>query len=241
VSTDIKELRQQAGYVFVGTVERLGAVAMQGVEASDSTAVIRVDHVVHAPPELGGRLGPRLTLDLAGPGLKEGDTVTFFATSWVFGEGLALREIGHAPVTDAAEASGLVTAADSSIHDDALRDRVSRASLAVLGTVASIQQPPETAQRVIRSEHEAIWWVAEIDVEETLKGRRPRGLRLAFPTTRDVAWYGAPRPQANQHAVWLLHKEEHEGLPRGAYVALDPRDVQPASAAERVRQLAGEG
>ena len=235
---DLKALRRQAGFVFVGTVERLGAVATPGVVASPTTAVVRVDHVVHAPAELGGGLGRAVTLDLASKDLKEGDSATFFATSWVYGEGLALREIGHTGQTDVGAVTDLVASAAGEIHDDRLAARAESAALIVLGRVTQIKEPQAAADRRPSSEHEAHWWIAWIDAEEILKGRRPgKEIALGFPTSRDVAWYGAPRPQANQMAVWLLHKEEHHELPPGAYVALDPLDVQPPATAPHIREL----
>jgi hypothetical protein len=235
---DLKELRRQAGFVFVGTVEKLGAVATAGVAASPTTAVVRVDHVVSAPAELAGNLGRTVTLDLASKDLKEGDSATFFATSWVYGEGLALREIGHTAHTDVGEVTDLVASASGEVRDDKLAERVESAALIVLGRVAQIVEPEEAASRRLSSEHEAHWWIAWIEAEEMLKGRRPGAeIALGFPTSRDVAWYGAPRPQANQRAVWLLHKESHHELPPGAYVALDPRDVQPPATAPHIREL----
>ncbi len=236
---DIEELRREAGFVFLGTIEKLGAVASADVSASPTTAVVRVDHVVHAPPELAGNLGRAVTLNLATKDLKEGSSATFFATSWVYGRGLALQEVGHTAHTDVGEVTGLVSNAAAKIHADRIANRAERATLIVLGRVSRIGRPGgATPGRRPASEHDAHWWVAEIDVEEVLKGRRQRKpVTLAFPTSKDVAWYGAPRPQANQRAVWLLHKEEHRGLPADVYVALDPRDVQPPETATHIREL----
>jgi hypothetical protein len=239
VPDDIQDLRRKAGFVFVGTVEKLGAVATADVSASPTTAVVRVDHVVHAPEELAGNLGRAVTVNLATKDLEEGSSATFFATSWVYGRGLALQEIGHTAHTDVGEVIGLLSDAAREIHAGRIADRAELATLIVLGRVARIGEPADaTPDRRPASEHDAHWWIAEIDAEELLKGRRQRKpIALAFPTSKDVAWYGAPRPQANQRAVWLLHKEEHRGLPADAYVALDPRDVQPPETAAHIREL----
>jgi len=238
VAADIKRLRRQAGFVFVGTVERLGAVSMRGVSASPTTAVVGVDHVVSAPAEFSGDLGRTVTVDLTSRDLMEGDSATFFATSWIYGDGLALREIGHTGHTDPGEVTELVAAASQDIDEDELRQRVERAALIVLGRVARIEETPASqVGREPTSEHEAHWWIAWIDADELLKGRRRGAIELAFPTSKDVAWYGAPRPEANQRSVWLLHREDHHGLPKGAYVALDPHDVQPPAMATHIREL----
>jgi hypothetical protein len=90
----------------------------------------------------------------------------------------------------------------------------------------------------VSSEHDPQWWHAEIAVDDVLKGKHSRKtVRVAFPSSTDVAWHGWPRPTAGQTGVFLLHEPDAADV-KNAYVMPTELDVQPHGTAEHVQALA---
>src|SRR3954465_14132845 len=75
-----ENLSQRARFVFRGAVQKLGAATMPEVPVNDRTAVVRVEEVRQAPPELARRVGQEVTVQLApgGQQIKEGDELVFY-------------------------------------------------------------------------------------------------------------------------------------------------------------------
>src|SRR2546427_379795 len=91
-------LVKQSDIIFVGTVTRVGAVAVPEVPASPRTVVVRVDQVLEKPSAVALATGDSVTVETRRPGsLKAGTQATFYTTGWIFGRGVAVREVGHEP------------------------------------------------------------------------------------------------------------------------------------------------
>ena len=56
-SNAVAELLDSSQWVIRGTVRKLGASTMPEVPASSNTSVVRVNEVLHGPPERVQRLG----------------------------------------------------------------------------------------------------------------------------------------------------------------------------------------
>jgi len=71
---------------------------------------------------------------------------------------------------------------------------------------------------------------------------------VRFPSRPDVRWYHAPKFEAGQEGVFLLHKQQISaatakaaslaGLKAPEYTALDPSDVQPLERLPQIRLAA---
>src|SRR2546422_3485709 len=91
-------LVKQSDIIFIGTVTRVGAVAVPEVPASPRTVVVRVDQVLEKPSAVALATGDSVTVETGRPGsLKVGTQATFYTTGWIFGRGVAVREVGHEP------------------------------------------------------------------------------------------------------------------------------------------------
>jgi hypothetical protein len=244
----LEEPVSQSDVVFTGTVEETGATTMAAVDATDSTAVVRVDALVRAPAAFAGLEGQRITVLLRAPGsVQQGEQATFFVTAALFGESIAVQEIDHTPATAAAELAPQVTETVDRLRDADVRNRVSDADLVVTGRVAQVRSAPEFATAAPglpgpMSEHDPKWMEAVLDVESVLKGAVPQTPAvLMFPGSIDALWVNAPKFHAGQEGTWLLHTEQ---VPEAAaavfpsvYTALDPGDVLPKDQTERIRAL----
>ncbi len=240
---------RQSDVVFNGTVEETAATTMDAVDATDSTAVVRVDELVRAPSAFQGLVGQRITVLLRSPAsMQVGEQATFFVNAGLFGESVAVQEVDHTTATAAAELAPRVTDVIERLHDSEVRERIAGADVVVTGRVAQVRAASEQAVAAMpgmpgpTSEHDPRWMEAVLDVDSVLKGTAPQApVIVMFPASIDVMWVNAPKFHAGQEATWLLHTEQ---VPEAAaamfpsvHTSLDPGDVLPKEQGERVRGL----
>jgi hypothetical protein len=241
---DLERIAADAPYIFIGTVEHAAASSVAGTPADEHTGIVRVEQVVRAPDAVGLVPGATVTVRSEDSPPRAGERALYLADSWVYGDGIALNERGKRPIEPAragAEGAQPVDEQLEALAQAPLRARARKADLIVSGRVVDLSPlqgaGPETGAQVT-SEHDPQWWHAEIAVDEVLKGKHQGGtVRVAFPSSTDVAWYGWPRPTAGQTGVFLLHKPEHPDV-EDAYVIPHQLDMQPHGTAEHVRALA---
>lgn len=233
----IDSLVRGSPFIFAGTVERTAAATFAGVPVDDATAVVRVERVFRAPEVLGDLSDRSITVQLLQADLKEGTHAFFFASGWLYGDSIAVTEVGRSGATDPEELENQVENAELRNDERELLGRIADASLVVVGRVGRIV--PQKRRRAVESEHDPKWFVANLEIESVEKGRHAKTTPapLAFPTSDDIQWYWRPRPQPGQEGIWILHREPVPGLPPGAFTALDPRDFQPLGQLEYVRRL----
>lgn len=235
---EIDGLARRSPFIFSGTVQRTAAATFPAVPVDDATAVVHVEQVFRAPEVIGDQTDRSITVQLLKPDLKEGAHALFFATGWLYGESIAVTEVGRTKANDPDELRKQLEQSELRAEERELLDRIAKASLIVVGTVGRMV-PPRKGQRVGESEHDANWFVADLEVESVEKGRHDRSkpAPLAFPSSDDIQWFWRPKPTPAQEGIWILHKEQLPGLPPGAFTALDPHDFQPLAQLEYVRRL----
>src|SRR5215468_3875892 len=85
---------QRPTFVFRGTVKQLKRATMSGVPIDESTAVVRVDQIIEAPPDLAGYLGQNITVQLASrQSVRVGEQMVFHTIGWMFGDSVAVRSL----------------------------------------------------------------------------------------------------------------------------------------------------
>jgi hypothetical protein len=252
----LEEPVSRSDVVFNGTVEETGATTMAAVEASDSTAAVRVDELVRAPSAFEGLVGQRITVLLRAPGsVQAGERATFFVNAAVFGESVAVEEVDHTSATAAAELAPQVSDVIDRLRESDLRARIASADVVVTGRVAHVRPAPEATAAavpgmpgpVIVTEHAPIWTEAVLDVESVLKGPVPQPpVVVLFPASIDVMWVNAPKFHAGQEATLILHTDQvpEAQVPASVaatfpsvYTALEPGDVLPKEQADDLRGL----
>src|SRR3989440_12748040 len=89
-------LARQSSIVFAGTVSQLGATSFVGVPKSAQTIVVRVDSVLKKPSAVSLKKGDNVTVEVKDPSaFHDGTQATFYAEGWIFGSGVAVKELGH--------------------------------------------------------------------------------------------------------------------------------------------------
>lgn len=256
-SPPLVEPVSKSDVVLNGTVEETEATTMASVDATDSTAVVRVDEMVSAPSTFEGLVGQRITVLLRAPGsVHVGEQATFFVNAAVFGESVAVEEVHHTSMTAAADLAPQVTDVMNRIREDELRARIASADVVVTGRVAQVRAVPEQLAAAVPgmpgpvSEHDPKWMEAVLDVDSVLKGTTPPApVVVMFPASIDVMWVNAPKLHAGQEATLMLHTSQVAPTQVPAtvaatfpsvYTVLAPGDVLPKEQSERLRSLTGD-
>jgi hypothetical protein len=246
-------LVQQSDIIFIGTVTQVGAVAAPEVPASARTVVVRIDKVLEKPTAVALAEGDSVTVDAVRPGsLKPGTQATFYTTGWIFGRGVAVREVGHEPGRSpvvVADQQEVVARARLDVNDADLKAHIEKAAMVVAGRVEQVR-PAELAAAPARpkriTEHDPQWQEAIIQVQDGIKGARAgEQVVVRFPGSPDVAWVGTPKFTVGQEGTFLLHKDSTTGSPNTmiagksvpAYTAMHKVDVLSKQDATRVRAL----
>src|SRR4030088_767507 len=125
-------LVKQSTIVFAGTVSQLGATSFAGVPKSAQTSVVRVDSVLKKPAAVSLKKGDNVTVELKDPSaFQQGTQATFYAEGWIFGSGVAVKELGHefnsgggTAASGAGAAESALVQAQKQISDQDLQNRI---------------------------------------------------------------------------------------------------------------------
>ena len=250
-------LVNQSSIIFVGTVSQVAATSFTGVPKSAQTIVVRVDSVLKKPTAVSLKKGDNVTVEVKDPSaFQEGTQATFYTEGWIFGSGVAVKELGHeiAPSggTPGAAETGEKTFGQiqSEISDQDLQRRLATADYVVIGRITDVHQwriPKSAAPRYRTSEHSANWHEAVLEVQSVLKGPKVKRNKMVvrFPLSRDVAWVNAPKFETGQRGIFILKKDQVSGAPTAplgaykvdVYTCLKPGDWLPMTEEARVRSL----
>ncbi|HEY5090609.1 MAG TPA: hypothetical protein VIK30_11610 [Polyangia bacterium] len=243
----ILELVQRSTFIFTGEIASPGHSSLRVLPPGPGLAVVRFDRGFRVNPVLGKLDGRPITVQLSGGGagtnaVREGQRMVFFASAWVHGEQIAVKELARLPADRKTERE--VESAVAALPELHLSGRIATAVTIVHGTVTEIARATDIPRTP--SEHDPNWMRALIEPREILKGQlggasgraRRSTAALLFPGSRDIAFRDAPRPSLGQTAVFLLH-EASGAVAKVGLVAPDPADIQPPRALPTVRRLLG--
>lgn len=242
---EIIGLIAQTPFSFVGTIEQLGAATMN-IPVDDHTAVVLVDHVLHAPDVLKGVGGKRITVQLAPDGApaKVGDAAAFFTQALAFSDSVAVAEIGRRPVADVEpqmqSAMRNFAASSQSLEQQVaisnLCQHAEQAEALVLGRVLKLEKADWTNPVGI-SEHDPDWWTATILIGHVERGTlQPGEVKVLYANSLDVQWKHVPKPKASQSGLWILHKTEAELASLAPLQLKDDADRQSAEILAAMRE-----
>jgi hypothetical protein len=237
-------MTSDAAFVFQGTVVAVGAATLPAVPVDDLTAVVRVDQVLRAPEHMEQLVGREITVRLRKPA-DPGAVAVFSADGWLYGDSLAVVEVGTRKSPTKAAGAAVPEAFEAPAAADrtarlrkALQARADEASLVVVGRVTGVQALATAAPTQGRlSEHDPHWATATVEVEEAVKGSPPKTVDVLFANSEDVMWRQAPKLALGQTAVMLLHQDAPGVEDKAAHAVIDELDVQPVESAALVGGL----
>src|SRR5205823_7512479 len=211
-------LAKQSSIVFSGTVSQLAATSFADVPKSTQTIVVHVDSIVKKPAAVSLKRGDSVTVEVKdASAFQEGTQATFYTDGWIFGSGVAVKELGH--VMGAAVGPVHVTTAGQNpqgtpeqISDQELRERMNTSDYVVVGRVTDVRKwnaPKSKSGAPLHvTEHDADWHEAVVEVQSVLKGGKVKGNKVIvrFPSRNDVAWVRSPKFTKNQRGIFCLNR-----------------------------------
>src|SRR5436853_4452977 len=143
-------LAKQSSIIFSGTVSELGAVSFVDVPQSPQTIVVRVDSVLKKPPAVSLKKGDNVTVEVKDPSaFQSGAQATFYAEGWIFGSGVAVKELGHdfnagggVPAEGSPTGQPTLGQMQKQISDQDLQDHIASTDLVVIGRISDCQRWP---------------------------------------------------------------------------------------------------
>src|SRR5215472_7069853 len=246
-------LAAKSSITFVGTVSQLAATSFADVPKSVQTIVVRVDSVVKKPAAVSLKKGDSVTVEVKdASAFQEGTQAIFYTDGWIFGSGIAVKELGHeldtAGAAAGAEAKGHGQAPDQ-LSDQELRDRMNASDFVIVGRVTDVRRwnagKPKYGAPSRVTEHDPDWQEAVVEIQSVLKGGKVKGNKVVvrFPSRNDVAWVHSPKFTKNQKGIFCLNRDQTTGVPttktggKQAYTCLEHGDALPLSEEARVRAL----
>ena len=251
-ATDRVALTAKSSIIFSGTVSQLAATSFADVPKSAQTIVVKVDSVEKKPAAVSLKKGDSVTVEVKDPSaFQEGAHVTFYTDGWIFGSGVAVKELGHELGTGSVKVT--IGGAPSiqgkdEISDQELMDRMKVSDFVVVGRVTDVRKwnvpKPKSGAPSRVSEHDPDWQEAVVEVQSVLKGGKVKGNKVIvrFPNRNDVAWVSSPKFAKNQRGIFCLNRDKSSGAPAtnqqpNVYTCLGHGDALPISEEARVRSL----
>jgi hypothetical protein len=232
------EAESSAKFVFKGTVRRLGAATLPGLEGEKDMVVVRVDQIVRAPDALSDFTGRDITVQLAsGETVTKGEQAVFYTNGWLFGDSVAVKSLAHRPAKDVRAVSAKAVAADptDNLKRHELESRIDSADVVVSGTVTKVSVVPSGPAASTKkfavattgdaphqpiSEHDPMWREATVRVDAVHKGRHgKKTVMVRFPSSSDVKWHKAVKLHPGQEGFFILHKGEGQRTRRAKAIA----------------------
>jgi len=249
-------LVKQSSIIFAGTVSQVAATSFVGVPKSAQTVVVRVDSVLKKPATVSLKSGDSVTVEVKdASAFQEGAQATFYTDGWIFGSGLAVKELGHSlgAAGEPVPAVGMNAPGEmeGQLSDQQLKDRMNESDFVVVGRVTDVHKwnVPKTKSGAPLhvTEHDPDWHEAVVTVESVLKGGQVKGNKVIvrFPQRNDVAWVNSPRFTKDQKGIFCLNRDKTSGAPTAkmggkqvnVYTCLGHGDALPLSEEARVRSL----
>jgi hypothetical protein len=239
----ILQWMEQSQWVVRATVEAVGSSTVGAAPASEKTVTVRIDDILHGPEAFVDHRGRIVTVySERTAGLAEGHKAIFFARSWLYGESIAVVEVGRLDEQGTTDLSREIEAAQRAITDQKLLQRLKRAELVIVGVVVRTEPARGTQRRHVETEHDPEWWTAYVEVTTVEMGRAPEHVvPVLFAASRDEMWIDSPKLVPGHTYLLILQRNQTEkGWPVlrvPGLTALDPLDVRPPDELERIRSL----
>jgi hypothetical protein len=212
-------LLEQSDIVFVGSVLHHYARSFPEMEITPNTLVVKIDQLLEKPAAVALADGDLVSVEALSPwDLPVGTRAIFYSEGWIFGSGVAVRELHHellGPAFDKSvrdQIASRFVAARERLAAARLRARVRAADLIVVGEVVAVRpgRAREGEKRPLSPEDDPQWREAIVRVDEVVKPVVPplTSLVIRFPGSRDRLWSEMPKFVTGQRGTFLLKNDE---------------------------------
>ncbi len=183
-------------FVFDGEVVSVGSSTIPGIPPGIPTIDVTLKGKPFKPTTVLLADGDRVALKVGSTSsYAVGDKLRFYADAWIFGDGVAVRELWHEaidPMVSVDSEGDSVLQAHKTAGIVAIATAAKRGNSVFEGTVLSQEFVP-VAHR--RGEHDPLWHVANVEVNQTYSRdvKLHQIVRIQYPSSMDVAWSGLPK------------------------------------------------
>lgn len=206
-----REWLKRSDLVFQGEVLKLFTSTVDLEDASE-VGLVRVTDIIEGNNILQDYLQKQITVRFKNiKDVKPGQKAIFYASLWISGRGIAVKEVGMRRLDDG-NSSGVTQRDDirkerTKLQDDSLRELIKDADEVVIGRVVSLKRLEVNTTK--ESEHDPLWTEAEIEVQEGLKGDLKRGgrVKITFAASNDIMWVRSPKFVREQSGIFILSKK----------------------------------
>lgn len=239
---------RKASFVFNGHIIAIGKNNLEIIEPDERMVLVYVDDVVMSPTILGDLSGKTITVNLQTlEGIKEGQEMTFFATSSNYGKNIGVTEIGRTErkITEIRE---VILNERIRQLDEELEKHIKDAKLIISGKILSTYRVGKN-EYLPGIEDGVEWWNADVAVYTVEKGLvSSSGIQIFYPRNGERKWSLYPQFQSGQEGIWFLtpiiedkYKENIQKIKSSGYkeklVAKSKLDYHAISALQRIQLL----
>lgn len=237
----IEDSVQQAPFVVVATVVKMGAATVASFQVQAGTVVAKVSRMLRGPEAVGNLAGTEITIQLSEPlGMKVGDEAIFFARGVVFAESIVVQEVApRQMITGATKTAQVASVNDAVVKlpDLNVQKHAGEVELVIVGKVVTVNLVEPPTQQPI-THHDPFWQEAVVQVESVEVGTlAQKTVTFLFPSSEDVKWHRVPKFKVGMEGVFLLHRHQVKELKKDSLVVLDPLDFHPRARVDAIRKV----
>ena len=240
----ITDFLRGSQFVVAGSVGQAGTANVRIVSPSANVGTFKISEILHGPSVLRGFAGKEITVmfDESKP-IRAGESMVLFAKSWLYGDNLAVIEVGRMDEMEPDKTHTDIADAQRAVADEKLSRRIALAELVITGKVDKTEPASEEiSRRMPITEHMPEYWVAEIAIKSVEKGRHEgKRVSIYFPASHDVTWHRAPKFTPGQEGIWILQRDQQEmgwrSMRLPGLTALAPLDFHALEHLTRIRNL----
>src|SRR5579862_7240836 len=145
----ISQFLRNSQFVVAGSVEKPGATTMAIDPTIPNVGVFKIEEILSGPKALTGFAGREITVVFRDSGaVKAGERMVLFATSWMYGQSLAVLEVGRTEDRERTAMRKEIDEAHQRLADERLLERIDLAELVIVGKVEKTQPAPKHGPRV---------------------------------------------------------------------------------------------
>ncbi len=207
--SELDRLVPGASLVFKGKVVLLNTSTTDEDDISDKGVVV-VEQMIKTPENFPDLTGDQITVRfLEINGLEVGEKRMFFTEPYWIGESLGVAEIGSVLQDDELyidkNITNYIAMATDHQEDQSLKELLKESELVVSGQVTTIRKPE--AENIPGTEHDPEWRIAEITVDETLKGQKSsESLSILFASGKDVMYFQSPKFKEGDEGIFIVQR-----------------------------------
>jgi hypothetical protein len=201
----------KSSLIFKAEVLLLQTSTINWSDPSD-LAVVRLLEIYEGEEQLSAFIKEPITVKFADiKGVKKGQNLIVFGNLWIANESIAIIEVDHEVLGENKFTNdNYQQEIKKEMQEAELREikvKAAQSEIVIAGTVISVKKTE--GEKSFESEHNPEWVLAEIKIDEPLKGNNASGsiITIAFPGSQDFMWYQSPRFKEGDKKIWFLSKE----------------------------------